>query len=427
MPAPLLTPEARKAAQDAARANAYAMPIEDIDLSDGTLYEKDTVWPYFERLRREAPVHFRREEGARAGRGFWSVTRYQDIMAVDINHQVFSSEAEHGGIVVFKLPERSLNRSFIAMDPPDHDAQRRAVSPVVAPDNLRRLSGLIRERVCRILDGLPRNETFDWVERVSKELTTQMLATLFDFPFEERHLLPYWTETITAIPPLGDEAAWAAREVELKKMWEYFTRLWNERVNAVPSNDLISMLAHSPATRNMTPSEFRGNVVLLIVGGNDTTRNSISGGLLFLNQNPDQYDKLIANPALVASMVPEIVRYQTPLSHMARTALTDYELGGQTIRKGDRVVMWYASGNRDDTAIENPDQFIIDRARPRNHLSFGFGVHRCVGNRLAEMQLAILWEEILKRFPRIEVVGEPERVNSCFVHGYASMPVRIPA
>ncbi|MEZ5658358.1 MAG: cytochrome P450 [Burkholderiaceae bacterium] len=424
---PFLSSEARQAIQDEARAAAHAMPLEDIDLADGRLHANDTIWAYYERLRREAPVHYRREEGNRAGRAYWSVTRYQDIMDVDINHKVFSSEAEHGGIVVMHIPTRQLNRSFIAMDPPDHDEQRRAVSPVVAPENLRRLSGLIRERVCRILDDLPRNETFDWVERVSKELTTQMLVTLYDFPFEERHLLPFWTEVITAIPPIDDEPAWQKRDVEMERMWNYFTNLWNERVNAEPRNDLISMLAHSPATRNMTPSNFRGNIVLLTVGGNDTTRNSISGGLLFLNQNPDQYEKLIANPALISSMVPEIIRYQTPLAHMARTALQDIELGGQMIRKGDRVVMWYASGNRDDTAIENPDQFIIDRARPRNHLSFGFGVHRCVGNRLAEMQLTILWEEILKRFPRIEVVGEPVRVPSPFVHGYASMPVRIAA
>ncbi|MEZ5649801.1 MAG: cytochrome P450 [Burkholderiaceae bacterium] len=426
MHAPMLTPEARASLQAQARAAAYAMPIEDIDLSDGTLYAQDTVWPYYERLRKEAPVHYRRVEGARAGTGFWSVTRYQDIMSVDINHKVFSSEAEHGGIVVFKMPTRAANRSFIAMDPPDHDAQRRAVSPAVAPDNLRRLSGLIRERVRHILDDLPRNETFDWVERVSKELTTQMLATLFDFPFAERHLLPYWTEVITMIPPVSDEAAWQKRDAEMNKMWDYFTGLWNSRVNAAPGNDLISMLAHSPATRNMSPSEFRGNMVLLTVGGNDTTRNSITGGLLFLNQNPDQYDKLMANPALISTMVPEIIRYQTPLAHMARTALEDIELAGQRIRKGERVVMWYASGNRDDTEIDQPDRFIIDRARPRNHLSFGFGVHRCVGNRLAEMQLSILWEEILARFPRIEVVGEPVRVPSSFVHGYASMPVRIP-
>jgi cytochrome P450 len=215
--------------------------------------------------------------------------------------------------------------------------------------------------------------------------------------------------------------------VVLGQCLAYFTRLWNERVNAAPGNDLISMLAHSPSTRHMDPKEFLGNIILLIVGGNDTTRNSISGGVLFLNQNPDQYRKLRENPQLIPGMVSEIIRYQTPLAHMRRTALVDTEIGGKTIRKGDKVIMWYASGNRDEESIETPERFIIDRARPRQHISFGFGIHRCVGNRLAEMQLRILWEEILKRGRTIEVVGEPERVPSNFVRGYASLPVCVRA
>jgi cytochrome P450 len=208
------------------------------------------------------------------------------------------------------------------------------------------------------------------------------------------------------------------------------TRLWNERVNAEPRADLISMMAHDERTRNMTPEEFLGNVLLLIVGGNDTTRNSMTGGLLALNENPEQYAKLCANPALVTSMVPEIIRWQTPLSHMRRTATEDAVIGGKNIRKGDKVVMWYVSGNRDEEAIENPNAFIIDRARPRQHLSFGFGIHRCVGNRLAEMQLRVLWEEILKRWSKpgqLKVIGEPVRVLSPFLRGYASMRVRIDA
>jgi len=406
-----------------AREAAYSMPLDQVDLSDANLFASDTVWPYLERLRREAPVHYRKD-GLHGS--FWSVTKYNDIMAVDTNHAVFSSESSLGGINLVDLPPQMRHPSFIAMDPPRHDAQRKVVTPIVAPANLAKLEVLIRERVRRILDGLPRGETFNWVERVSIELTTQMLATLFDFPFEDRRLLPYWSDVITSRPPPDRPDGWAKREEVLGEILEYFTRLWNERVNAEPRSDLISMLAHAPATRHLSPSEFLGNVGLLIVGGNDTTRNSISGGLLFLNQNPDEYRKLRENRALIPSAVSEIIRYQTPLAHMRRTAVADFELGGRQIREGDKVVMWYISGNRDDEVIENPDAFIVDRARPRQHLSFGFGVHRCVGNRLAEMQLAILWEEALERFPFIEVVGEPVRVASCFVHGYSELPVRIP-
>jgi cytochrome P450 len=208
---------------------------------------------------------------------------------------------------------------------------------------------------------------------------------------------------------------------------DYFMRLWNERVNAEePGGDLISMLAHGESTRHMDRMEYLGNLILLIVGGNDTTRNSITGGLLALNQNPEEYDKLIANPSLIPSMVSEIIRWQTPLAYMRRTALADVELGGKLIRKGDKVLMWYVSGNRDEDEIDNADAFIIDRKSPRHHLSFGFGIHRCVGNRLAELQLKIVWEEILARFGKIEVVEDPTRIASTFVKGYSKLMVRIP-
>jgi cytochrome P450 len=229
------------------------------------------------------------------------------------------------------------------------------------------------------------------------------------------------------VPGSGIIESEDARRAELLECANYFLELWNQRVNAAPGNDLISMLAHSEATRNMDKMEFLGNLILLIVGGNDTTRNSISGGVLALNRNPREYDKLRADPSIIPNMVPEIIRWQTPLAHMRRTAVCDAELAGKTIKKGDRVVMWYISGNRDADAIENPDAFIIDRARPRQHLSFGFGIHRCVGNRLAEMQLRIVWEEIMKRFRMVEVMAEPTRVYSSFVRGYAELPVRLHA
>jgi cytochrome P450 len=420
-----VTATAATAADAAARERAFSLPLEALDPSDPGLFEHDTVGHYFERLRRDDPVH--RTHSPLFG-DFWSVTRYQDIMSVDTNHAVYSSDWSQGGITIFDRPIDQRLQMFIAMDPPRHDEQRKAVSPIVAPGNLANMEVLIRERTCMVLDGLPRNETFDWVERVSVELTTLMLATLFDFPIEDRRLLTWWSDVATSAPEIDNSkvSSHEERGAELLKMRDYFTRLWNERVNAPPKTDLISMLAHGPSTRNMGPIEFMGNLVLLIVGGNDTTRNSMTGSMLAMHRFPEEFAKLRANPALVDSMVPEIIRWQTPLSHMRRTALADAELGGKQIRKGDKVIMWYASGNRDDGAIDQPERFIIDRARPRQHLSFGFGIHRCVGNRLAEMQLKILWQEILKRFPVIEVMGEPTRVRSNFVRGYASLPVRIP-
>jgi cytochrome P450 len=413
------------AVHQSARDRAYSIPLDQIDVSDIDLWRTDSHWPYFERLRAEDPVHYCKDS---LFGPYWSITRYNDIMAVDINHQVFSSEAALGGIAILDQGAELRLPMFIAMDPPKHDQQRKVVSPAVSPANLERLEPLIRERAAKILDALPRGETFDWVDRVSIELTTQMLATLFDFPFDQRRKLTWWSDVGSCIPGPGQVVETEeAKLAELMECLAAFTELWNQRVNAPPTGDLISMLAHGEATRNMSPEEYLGNLILLIVGGNDTTRNSITGSLYALNRNPDQFRKLRENPDLIPSMVSETIRWQTPLAHMRRTALEDIEFQGKTIAKGDKVVMWYVSGNRDDAVIDNPDAYIIDRERPRTHMSFGYGIHRCVGNRLAEMQLRVIWEEILARFPVIEVMGEPDRVPSPFVKGYLNLPVRIPA
>ena len=408
-------------------ADPYSVPLESIDMSNPDLYQQDRALAYFGRLRNEAPVHFC--QGGDYG-PFWSVTRYKDIMAVDANHRVFSSAQENGGHILgaemflagyddFQLP------MFIAMDPPRHDTTRKAVSPAVATQNLRNMEGRIRASCESILDSLPVGETFNWVDLFSIELTTQTLATLFDFPFEDRRKLVRWSDISVSVPGSGIIDSWDQRRRELEEMGDYFGRLWQERRDNAGGFDLVSMMATSPDTREMSAQEYMGNVLLLIVGGNDTTRNTLTGSVLALNQFPDEYRKLRENPALVTSFVPEAIRWQTPLAHMRRTAMQDVELGGQTIRAGDRVVMWYLSGNRDEAAIERPNEFVIDRANPRNHLSFGFGIHRCVGNRLAELQLRIAWEEILKRFRLVELVGEPVRVRSNVIMGYSDLPVRL--
>jgi cytochrome P450 len=322
--------------------------------------------------------------------------------------------------------KRPRGSSFIAMDPPGHDVQRKAVSPAVAPQNLQAMGPIIREEAGKILDGLPIGEEFDWVDLVSKELTAMTLATLFAYPQEKRRELTFWSDMFTNAPGFGPAKSWEHKREQADACFAAFDALWAERVNAPPQFDLVSMMAHSDATRNLNVHDYHSNVVLLIIGGNDTTRNTISGSVYALNKHPDQYDKLRANPALIPSMVSETIRWQTPLAHMARTATRDFEMGGKTIRAGDRVVMWYVSGNRDETQIPDPNAYDIERERVRNHLSFGFGIHRCVGNRLAELQLTIIWEEILKRFPEIRLVREPVRTHSVFVKGYETLPVVIP-
>jgi cytochrome P450 len=416
---------------DEARARAYATPLEDFQPHAIEHFTSDTLWPWFERLRAEDPVHFTRhsEYGP-----YWSLTRYADIVVAESDSARLSSSSRFGGITLFEPPPNadpqanSEDRtSFISLDPPRHDAQRKAVSPIFSSSALAELEPLIRSRAAAILDELPKGETFDFVDRVAVELTSQMLATLFDFPFEDRRILPRFSDMLLSGPADTAEEN-ARRQGEMFMILNRFVPLWNERAAKSSGGDLLSLLSHDPATKaDDDPMRYMGNIVLLIVAGSDTTRHSITGGLLALNQHPAEYDKLRADPGLIPSMVPEIIRWQSPVAYMRRTAMEDLEFGGKTIRKGEKVAMWYVSANRDETAIERAGEFIIDRARPRMHAAFGFGIHRCLGQRLAEMQLRVVWEEMLARFPTIEVVGEPRRLRSNFVKGYEHLPVRIPA
>ena len=419
-PAPIVLPSG--ALQD-----PLTTPIEELDVSDSRLYQQDAWRPYFERLRAEDPVHYTASSPFGA---YWSVTRFDDIMHVESRHDVFSSFPT---IAIGDSPTGEYIENFISMDPPKHDQQRKAVTGVVAPKNLQLLEPVIRAHASEILDALPGDgEEFDWVDEVSIELTTRMLATLFDFPFADRRKLTYWSDISIGSPETtGMDEGPAQQEVMdgLNDMANTFMGLWAERAAADPTgkNDLITMLAHGQDTKDMIsrPLEFLGNIMLLIVGGNDTTRNSISGGVLALNQFPDEYDKLRADQSLIPNMVSEIVRWQTPVLHMRRSLKQDYELNGKQMKAGDKVVMWYISGNRDEAVHDNPDQLIIDRPKARHHVSFGFGVHRCMGNRLAEMQLRIIWEEIMQRFRFIEVTGPETRLKSNFIRGIRSLPVRL--
>ena len=404
------------------------LDLNSFDPSETKLFQKDLWRPYFARLRQEAPVHYCSDS---VYGPFWSVTTHELIKAVDTNHVDFSSAK---GISIVEEQEMPTPgdmevQNFISMDPPRHHEQRKSVAPATAPSNLANLEPIIRNRVAEILDGLPRGETFNWVDRVSIELTASMLAVLFNFPQVDRRKLVHWSDVATSATQfVGDddlEEKMAATMAELQECGMAFYQLWFERQAQDPQFDLISMLVHSEATQNMheDPGLFLGTILLLIVGGNDTTRNSISGGVLALNQFPEEYEKLRADHALIPSMVSEMVRWQTPVIHMRRQALRDVELGGQTIKQGDKVLMWYLSGNRDERVFEDADRFIVDRPNARQHLSFGFGVHRCMGNRLAEMQLRVLWEEIMARFNKIELVGDVERVPNNFIRGIKSVPV----
>lgn len=401
---------------------ASELDLQTLDLIDSEVWRQGKIWDRFERLRKEDPLHWTPDSFLGP---YWSVTRYEDVMAIDIDHKRFSSDSTLGGITLGDPTGSIISKSFIAADEPIHSAQRKTAQPAVAPTMLRDYEPLIRRRTQAVLDSLPVGRPFDWVDAVSIELTAMMLATLFNYPQERRRELTRWSDVTTnpSDPDIcpGGLDQW---RTELTECMHTFAQIFAERKAAPPADDLMSLRAHGPATRDMDSQELLGNVILLIIGGNDTTRNSMSGGIYALNKFPDQYAKLKADHSLIPNMVSEIIRWQTPLAYMRRTALEDVEMHGKTIKKDDQIAMWYVSGNRDETFWdEDPNRLIIDRKQARNHLSFGFGIHRCVGNRLGELQLRVLWEEILKRFEHIEVLDEPSRTSSSFVKGYTWLPV----
>ena len=431
-----------------ARARIYAMPLEKIDPAAIESFPNEEMFWKFERLRAEDPVHFTSGEDSAYG-DYWSVTKWDDIIKIDTDSVTYSNEA--GITIGANRPDRQPSQyspqgedtrtdeqkaadkergiqSLLSMDPPQHGLHRGAVSESVSPANLNDLEPLIRERIAGILDGLPIGEEFDWVDKVSMELTAMTLATLFNYPQERRRELTFWSDVMTATPGPG-EVVETAEEANQARQNFYATiaKMYQERGAAEPGQDFMSLMAHSPQSKDFTLPEVLGDSIILLVGGNDTTRNTLTGSVYAMDRFPEQNEKVRANPKLIPNMVSETIRWQTPLTHMMRKANEDVEVGGKLIKKGDAIALWYVSGNRDDSKLDRPNEYIVDRKNPRQHLSFGFGVHRCLGNRLGELQLRLAWEEILKRFPEVKVVGEPVRAHNNFAKGYDSMTVIIPS
>ena len=405
---------------------AHVSEADPFDVSRSELYAENTFEAVFRQHRAEAPIHYVSDS---AFGPYWSVSTYKPIVHIEALPKIFSSSWKYGGISIAFDPEKELEHEvrmpmFIAMDPPDHTAQRRTIAPSFGPSEVAAMKEEVRARTGEVLDSLPIGQPFDWVEKVSIELTTGMLAKLFDFPWEQRHKLTEWSDIGGDIERVRSSEGMLQRVAALTEMGMAFAGLWQEKA-ANPGKDLISVMMRSDAMSHMSEQEFIGNLILLIVGGNDTTRNSMSAYAYGLNKYPEERAKLEADPSLIPNAVQELIRWQTPLAHMRRTVEEDTVVDGVAMKKGDKVVMWYISANRDESVFKDGEHIRVDRENARRHLSFGYGIHRCVGARVAELQLVTLLEEMAKRRLRANVIGEPTRVPSCFVHGYKSLTVKL--
>ncbi|WP_287446170.1 cytochrome P450 [Altererythrobacter sp.] len=397
--------------------------LEDLDPSELHRFADGSIHKTMQRLRAEAPIHYCNDSPYGP---FWSITKHRDIIEIEAVPATYSSDSANGGISIIdsnQALEGSTMESFISMDPPRHTAKRRTVAPAFTPSEIERLSTSIGERTSDLLDNLPRGQGFNWVERVSVALTRDMLAILFDYPWEERDNLIKWSDAITSFEMIENQPQ--ERMAMIFEMATTFHKLWDQRSKAEPAPDLLSMMIHSDALGHMDAQEFLGNMALLIVGGNDTTRNSMSAIIAGFSQFPGEWQKLLDNESLIPNAASELIRWQSPVAHMRRTVVEDTEFRGHKFKAGDKVILWYVSANRDEAVFKNGDQLLIDRENARRHLSFGYGVHRCVGARLAELQVQILLSEMRARKLMPELIGPIRRAENSFISGITELPVRL--
>lgn len=392
---------------------------ETIDLMDLEPFTAGTDHALFARLRDEDPLHWNAEPD---GPGFWSVTRYEDVKAVAANHEDFT--VTEGTQIASRRAEGEAARSIHHVDPPEHSKLRGIVTPHIRPTKIKGLEADIIRVVDELLDTAIAAGEVDFVATVAAQLPLVMIGRLLGAPLADCPNLLRWTNQMASEDPdysEGPETAVRARD----EVFDYFRQLEKLRQQC-PADDLVSVLVvaeldGAPLSRGYLDAYY----LIMMVAGNETTRNLLSGGVAVLAEQPRWWEVMREDPATIRLVVEEMLRWVTPVLCMRRTATRDIEMHGKTIKAGDKVAMWFISGNRDDTVFEDPDRYWIERPNARRHMSFGFGIHRCMGNRLGELQLKILWEELLKRYPHVEVTGEPQRPLSAFVHGITALPVRI--
>lgn len=410
------------------------VPLADIDLTDLDVFVRNEAWGMFDTLRSEDPLHWQEEQGE--GSGFWSVTRYDDIEFVNKDAETFTSTR----FVNLEEPPvefQDLRRSILESDGPRHQALRKLLARDFSVAQLRRYEEFLRDLARITVDTALQNQEFDFVDSIAADYPIQVLARLLAVPDEKIPQLISWGNEIVGFsdPELArilvdSEEAQQYKHLPFRspvsmEIFEYGRKLAAERKDG-DGDDLVSKLVNRIPEDGipLSQSDYDNYFLLLVVAGNETTRQAITLSMKALMDNPDQLAYFLANPDKAQICVEELIRYASPVYHFRRTATADVQMHGKTIKEGDKVVMWFASGNRDEAKFADPYQLDLTRF-PNDHMTFGKGVHSCLGANLARLEIKIMFETLLPRLASIEQIGPMDRVRSNFVNGVKRFPVRV--
>jgi cholest-4-en-3-one 26-monooxygenase len=399
----------------------------DIDLSDPRTFVAGVPHEYFRVLRERAPVHWQPEcrvPGLLQGPGYWALTRYEDVAHVSKNSDLFSSE--QGSCILNELRPKDLKNmreQLINMDPPRHTELRNLVNPHFKPGTVRHTEAHTQRIVCETLDALTSQSECDFVDAVSAPISLRALTHFLGVPDKHSGRFYKWTNLLIGSSDPDVSSNGRARLVVLE-LFLYAVLLARKR-RKVPTADIFSSLVNgSFAGLPLSRLQLNMNFFLLLIAGNETTRNALSGGVQALCEHPDQFERLRAEPTLLPQAIEEMLRWVTPVMQFRRTATRDTQIGEQSIRKGDKLVMYYGAANRDPRVFETPESFDITR-KPNPHLAFGTGTHFCMGSHMARLEMRITLTELLRRFPKLRLASPPERLHSNFISGIKRMPVRL--
>jgi cholest-4-en-3-one 26-monooxygenase len=391
-----------------------------MDVYDLDTYQRAVPHEVFAKLRRESPVHFTPIPG---GQGFWAITKHADVVTISKDPRTYSSA--RGGTNLFDLPPEELSivqMMMVNMDPPKHTKFRNLVSKGFTPRIIAQMEPRIRAAATRVLDQVASRGECDFVPAIAGDLPLIIIADLLGIPQDDRSKVFDWSNRLIGFDDPEFQTSLEDGKVAAGELWMYANGLATQR-REKPELDLTSILiAASVDGEKLNEMEFEAFFLMLAVAGNETTRNAISGGMLALTQHPEQRQRLIDDPSLIPSAIEEILRWVTPVIHFRRTVTRDVELRGQQLREGDKVAVFYPSANRDEEVFQDASKFDVGR-QPNEHLSFGVGQHFCLGASLARLELRVIFEELLKRLPDLQIAGDVRRLRSNFINGIKSMPV----